>query len=206
MAERAYREEVWEQVPAGALPERFELRREFLLGAVQPGQRVLDLGCGEGFFAAALSDAGASVLAADIAAEPLRRAGAAHPGLELKLLEAEAAWELPDAAFDAVWAGEVIEHVADTVGWMSEVRRVLRPHGRLLLTTPLLGRYELLSAALSRRAFEARFDPRSDHLHHYSQASLAALIDRFGFERIAVRAAGRPGARVLLASAVRSRF
>jgi len=60
----------------------------------------------------------------------------------------------------------------------------------------------------ARRAFARRFDPRSDHLHHYSRATLAALIADFGFEQIAVRGAGGlPGARrVLLASAVRSRF
>jgi len=206
MPERAYREELWRAVPPGARPERFALRRAFLLAAVEPGERVLDLGSGEGFFAAALAGAGASVLAADVAEEPLRRAGAAHPELELKLLESEAAWDLPDAGFDVVWAGEVIEHVADTAGWMSEVRRVLRSGGRLLVSTPQLGRFELIAAALSRRAFERRFDPRSDHLHHYSRASLAALMSDFGFERIDVRVAGRPGARVLLASAVRARF
>ena len=48
----------------------------------------------------------------------------------------EGEWELPDAAFDVVWAGEVIEHVADTAGWLSEVRRVLRPGGTLLLEHP----------------------------------------------------------------------
>jgi len=77
----------------------------------------------------------------------------------------------------------------------------------LLLTTPRLGPSQLLLSALSRRDFAARFDPRSDHLRHYSRATLEALISDFGFERIDVHAAGRPGARnVLLASAVRSRF
>jgi 2-polyprenyl-3-methyl-5-hydroxy-6-metoxy-1,4-benzoquinol methylase len=206
MPERAYHEAIWRQVPAGSPPERFALRREFLLAAVRPGQRVLDLGCGEGAFAAALREAGVRVLAADVAEEPLRRALASHPGLELELLASETAWELPDAAFDAVWAGEVIEHVADTSGWMSEIRRVLRPNGLLLLTTPALDRASLLAALLSGRAFRKRFDPRSDHLRRYSRASLAELISDFGFEQLAVRAAGRPGARVLLASAVRSRF
>ena len=207
MPDRAYHEELWRHVPPGAVPADFDLRSAFLLARVAAGERVLDLGCGEGAFAVALAGAGTSVLAADVAAEPLRRAHAAHPDLELELLETETRWRLADAAFDVVWAGEVIEHVADTAGWLSEVRRVLRPAGRLLLTTPSLGPSQLLAAALSQRAFATRFDPRSDHLHHYSRATLAALISDFGFERIDVRAAGRPGARhVLLASAVRSRF
>ncbi len=207
MPSRRYHEELWQDLPQGVMPAAFKLRRRFLLSHLEPGRRALDLGCGEGWFAAAMQQAGVNVLAADVAEEPLRRARAAHPGLELVLLSDEASWGLPDASFDAVWAGEVIEHVADTSGWLSEVRRVLRPGGRLLLSTPSVGRPELLLAALSRRAFAARFEPRSDHLRHYSRSTLTALIADFGFERIDVRAAGRPGARrVLLASAVRSRF
>jgi 2-polyprenyl-3-methyl-5-hydroxy-6-metoxy-1,4-benzoquinol methylase len=203
---RSYHEALWRDVPAGSMPAEFELRRGFLLSNVTAAQRVLDLGCGEGRFAAALQQAGVRVLGADVAEEPLRRARAAHPELDLELLEQEASWGLDDGAFDVVWAGEVIEHVADTAGWLSEVRRVLRSGGTLLLSTPSLGRPELLAAALSRRAFAARFEPRSDHLRHYSRETLTALICDFGFEQIAVRVAGRRGARVLLASAVRSRF
>ncbi len=207
MPARDYHEEIWRSLPAGRQPESFELRRRFLLAAVARGERVLDLGCGEGAFSAALADAGASVLGADVAEEPLRRARAAHRGLDFMLLEEEASWGLDAASFDVVWAGEVIEHVADTAGWLSEVRRVLRSGGRLLLTTPALGPPELLAAALSPRRFAARFEPRSDHLRHYSRATLRALISEFGFERIDVRSAGPLGARrVILASAVRARF
>ncbi len=207
MPSHEYHAAIWGQVPYGVEPADFALRRAFLLENVAAGERVLDLGCGEGWFAVALASAGASVLAADVAEEPLRRARERHPGLELQLLGAEADWALADAAFDAVWAGEVIEHVADTAGWLSEVRRVLRPGGRLLVTTPSFGRRELLAAAVSRRAFAACFDPRSDHLRHYSAATLCGLISDFGFEPPDVRVAGRrPGRRVLLARAVRSRF
>ena len=80
MVARSYREDVWRNVPAGAVPLDFELRSAFLLSHVAAGERVLDVGCGEGDFAAALLGAGAQVLAADVAEEPLRRARAAHPG------------------------------------------------------------------------------------------------------------------------------
>jgi 2-polyprenyl-3-methyl-5-hydroxy-6-metoxy-1,4-benzoquinol methylase len=208
MPDRDYREALWEQVPPDLMPAAFELRRRFLLAHVQPGRRVLDLGCGEGAFACELRAAGAEVLAVDVAEEPLRRATARHPELELRLLDAETSWDLPDASFDVVWAGEVIEHVLDTAAWMSEVRRVLRSGGSLLLSTPALGAAGLLAAALSRRVFAERFDPRSDHLRHYSPATLRTLIAEFGFQEIEVRGAGGlPGARpLLLASAVRSRF
>ncbi len=126
----------------------------------------------------------------------------------MRLVDAGEAWPLADASFDAVWAGETIEHVADTAGWLSQLRRVLRSGGSLLLSTPAHGRLSMLALALSARRFDEHFDPRSDHLRFYTQRTLARLLADFGFERIDVRAAGgAPGARrTLLASAVRSRF
>ena len=206
MPSRDYHEALWHSVPEGLEPSSFELRRRFLIDVLNPGERLLDLGCGEGHFGAAASEAGAEVLAVDVAEEALRRASSLHPGLDVRLIDGEGDWELGDAGFDVVWAGEVIEHVADTASWLSELRRVLRPGGRLLLSTPLLGRRELLAAAVSGAAFAERFEPRSDHLRHYNAATLRALIADFGFERIALRSDGSRGERLLLASAVRSRF
>src|SRR5579859_5071724 len=208
MPSRSYHEELWRGIPAGLEPEHFALRLRFLLAETPPGARVLDLGCGEGWFAAELAGAGAEVLAVDVAEEPLRRALARNPGLRTQLIDGEGGWELAEASFDVVWAGEVLEHVADTSRWLSELRRVLRSGGRLLLTTPELGRAQLLSAALSRAAFARRFDPQGDHLRYYDRGTLSALITSFGFEQLSVRrAAGPPGARrLLLARAVRSRF
>lgn len=208
MASRAYHEELWRSLPEGAEPEAFALRRAFLLENAGSGGRVLDLGCGEGAFGAELQRAGAQVLCADVAQEPLTRAARIHPGLELRLLDPAGGWDLPDSGFDVVWAGEVIEHVADTSAWLSEVRRVLRSGGRLVLTTPDTGPLSLIGMALSGGAFEARFDPRSDHLRFYSRRTLTGLLADFGFEQISVRRAGGvPGARRhLLAVATRSRF
>ena len=107
-----------------------------------------------------------------------------------------------------MWAGEVIEHVADTAGWLSELRRVLRSGGVLLLSTPDHGRLRMLGWALAPRAFATHFDPRADHLRFYTRRTLSELLEDFGFQDVAVRrAGGPPGARrQLLASARRSRF
>ncbi|HEX4188373.1 MAG TPA: class I SAM-dependent methyltransferase [Solirubrobacteraceae bacterium] len=207
MPTRAYYEERWQGLARGLEPSDLELRAGFLREHVAAGERVLDLGCGEGRFAAELERIGVSVLAADVAEEPLRRARELHPQLELCLLGADGGWELPDAVFDAVWAGEVIEHVADTAAWLSEVRRVLRPGGRLLLSTPAHGRLEMLRLALSPRALSEHFDPRGEHLRFYTRATLRELLEDFRFEAVDVRACGPPWARrLLLARAVRSRF
>jgi 2-polyprenyl-6-hydroxyphenyl methylase/3-demethylubiquinone-9 3-methyltransferase len=198
----------WREIPPGLEPSDFALRSGFLNENVAAGERVLDVGCGEGRFAVGLARAGASVVGVDVAEEPLRRARELHPELDVRLVNSAGGWELADASFDVVWAGEVIEHVADTAAWLSEVRRVLRPGGRLLLSTPAHGRLTILGLALSRRAFAARFDPRGDHLRFYSRATLKELLEDFRFQAVEVRGAGGPAGarRLLLARAIRSRF
>ncbi len=203
----AQHEAIWGAVAPGREPDAFALRRAFLLGGVAAGERVLDVGCGEGAFAAALLGAGAQVVAVDVALEALRRARAAVPGLDARLIGSAGDWPLEDAGFDVVWAGEVVEHVADTQAWLSEVRRVLRPQGRLLLTTPGHPLRLRLALGLSARAFAAHFDPLGDHLRFYTRTGLRRVLLEFGFEDVRVRAARRlSSAPLLLASAVRSRF
>jgi 2-polyprenyl-3-methyl-5-hydroxy-6-metoxy-1,4-benzoquinol methylase len=204
-----YHESLWEGVPEGLSPPYWAARLAFLLAHVPAGARVLDVGCGEGRFTSALVRAGREVVGIDVAQEPLRRAHAREgEALDLRLVPAEGPWPLEDVSFDAVWAGEVLEHVADTAGWLSEVRRVLRSGGALVLSTPAHGPLTRLSLGLSGRAFESHFDPRSDHLRFYTRRTLAALLADFGFERIETGGlGGLPGARrVLLAAARRTRF
>jgi 2-polyprenyl-3-methyl-5-hydroxy-6-metoxy-1,4-benzoquinol methylase len=203
-----YHEALWEGVPAGLEPPYLAARLAFLLAHVAAGERVLDVGCGEGRFASELTRARREVVGIDVAAEPLRRARARDPGIDVRLVAPHGPWPLPDASFDALWAGEVIEHVADTAAWLSEMRRVLRSGGVLLLSTPAHEWLTRLRLGASGRAFEAHFDPRSDHLRFYTRRALVTLLEDFGFEAIQVRAiGGAPGARrVLLASARRARY
>jgi 2-polyprenyl-3-methyl-5-hydroxy-6-metoxy-1,4-benzoquinol methylase len=183
---------VWESVPEDARPERLELRRAFLLSHVRAGDTVLDVGCGAGEFSAALIQAGARPVAVDVAREALRRARERVPGLDARPWEPGRPLPADDASVDAVWAGEVIEHVADVAPWLSELRRVLRPRGTLLLSTPHHGPGTLLRLALSRRAFAEHFEPRSDHVRYFSPRTLRELLDDVGFDVAELRAAGGP--------------
>ena len=184
-----WREAVWRAVPAGARPERFAQRRAFLLAHVRPGERVLDLGAGDGAFAAELRAAGCEVVAVEVAQEAIRRARARVPGLDVRAAEEGAELPLGEDAVDVVWAGEVLEHVADVVGLLAEVRRVLRWGGRLLVTTPYHGRVALAALAL-RGGIDAHFDPRADHLRFFTAGTLRAVLGDAGFARVEVHAVG----------------
>lgn len=187
-----FREAVWHAVPAGATPERLAPRRAFLLEHVRAGDRVLDLGCGGGTFAAALQEAGATVAAGDVARAAVDRARAAHPQLDVRRLDEDR--ELPWAqdAFDVVWLGEVLEHVVDTVLLLAEIRRVLRFGGTLLITTPAHGRVRTAVLALRPGGLERHFDPRADHLRFYTARSLAAVLRDAGFPDVTVQATDGP--------------
>jgi ubiquinone/menaquinone biosynthesis C-methylase UbiE len=212
---RDYYEELWERLPEHLEPPDLERRAAFARANVWAGDRVLDLGCGDGALTGVLADAagagagagapggtaaGGSVIGADVAEAALRRARARHPGLTFVLAPIDGALPFEDGSFEVVWASEVIEHVADTARWLSEVRRVLAPRGRLLLTTPSHGRLRLAVGGIERYS-----EPLGDHLHLYSARSLRELLTEFDFAVTELkRALGPPLLRrLLLACAVR---
>jgi SAM-dependent methyltransferase len=197
---RDYYEDLWRRLPDELDPSDFELRRSFLLNHASGAASALDLGSGDGSFTAALAAAGVEVIGVEVAQAAIDRAQARHPELEFRLIEIGGMLPFDDGSLDVVWSSEVIEHVADTGPWLSEVRRVLRTGGRLLLTTPSHGRVRLLLGGVEQFS-----EPLGDHLHLYSKRSLAMLLTDFGFAEVRVRTAAGPPLlrRLLLASAVR---
>ena len=195
-----YYEELWRSLPAKLTPPDWHLRRHFLLAELRGSERVLDLGCGDGAFTAEAARAGAQVVGADVAEAALRRARERHTGLDFRQISFDDPLTFQDGRFDVVWSSEVIEHVADTARWLSEIRRVLVPRGRLLLTTPSHGRLRVALGGIERFS-----EPLGDHLHLYTRRSLRSLLIDFGFSQVDVRpAAGAPLLRrLLLARAVR---
>jgi len=203
---KEFYEDVWTELPGDLTPHAFARRRAFLLGRVHAGDRVLDVGCGEGAFCAELEAAGARPVGVEVAERALERARTRHPGLRFELVAAHGPLPFDDAEFDVVWASEVIEHVADTARWLSELRRVLRSGGRLMVTTPYHGRVK--AAVVTLAGFESHFDPLGQHLRFYTRRSLRALLEGFGFEEIRISTIGGPPLwrRTLVGEARRSRF
>ena len=188
MGTREYHEGLWQALPEGLEPPDLALRRRFLLDHVSAGERVLDVGCGEGSFAAALLARAAPRSSASTSPRSRCAArGRATPSSTLRLIDGEGSWALEDASFDVVWAGEVIEHVADTAAWLSEVRRVLRSGGRLLLSTPDHGARTRAAPGALQRARSPPLRParRPSALLHPRHAPRAARD--FGFDAVDVR-------------------
>src|SRR5215203_1285582 len=176
---RDFYEAVWADLPDDPEPWAWRRRRALLLGEVRPGERVLDLGCGAGRFVAALRDAGADPVGVELAEGALERARRNVPGADLRLVAADGSLPLGHGEVDLVWCSEVLEHVPDTVAFLTEARRVLTLGGRLLVTVPDHGVARRTAIALARH--EAHYDPLGQHLRFYTRRSLAAALEATGF-------------------------
>ncbi len=102
-----------------------------LLADCRPG-RVLDAPCGDGTLARELASRGWRAWAADI--EPAR--GDDADGVTFVRLDLDASLPFPDGVFDAVVSLEGLEHLLLPARCLAEFCRILRPGGRLVLTTP----------------------------------------------------------------------
>ena len=116
---------------------------------VGAGSAVLDVATGPGYAAGRAAARGASVVAVDFSEEMLSLAASLHPAVSFRHADAEAL-PFPDGAFDAVIANFLMPHVADLPAVTAEFARVVRPGGRVALTTwdpePSTYLSELLSA------------------------------------------------------------
>jgi 2-polyprenyl-6-hydroxyphenyl methylase / 3-demethylubiquinone-9 3-methyltransferase len=158
------------------------VRLDYVAARVElAGARVLDVGCGGGLLSEALARQGADVTALDLAPE-LVKVARLH-GLEsgvkvdyrVQAVE-ELAAEQP-GSFDAVTCMEMLEHVPDPVAIVAACARLLKPGGRLFLST--INRTPAAFAlAVVGAEYVARLLPRGTH--HYQEfikpAELAAWL------------------------------
>ncbi len=143
------------------------------------GRRVLDAGCGSGYGTAELASA-ATVVAMDVSADAMAHARRKFGRTGVHFLQGACEW-LPfaDASFDLVVAFEVIEHLAGWRELLSEARRILRPPGVLLVSTPNKAWYTESRAAAGPNPFhvrefeygefEAALESVFPHVHLWSQ-------------------------------------
>ncbi|EAQ97521.1 class I SAM-dependent methyltransferase [Congregibacter litoralis] len=158
---------------------------------LQPGQRVLDLGCGEGrHVIAAWALDGVDAVGVDLSLDDLATArermrefrgleGGGGPGDSAGfLLLAGDALKLPfaDASFDTVICSEVLEHIPDYRSALAEISRVLKPGGRLCASVPRAW-CERICWALSRDYHQVM----GGHLRIFDTQRLRTEIEKHGF-------------------------
>ncbi len=98
------------------------------------GERILDVGCGTGRFMEAIEKSGAEVVGIEFFRFPLDKARPRVKGL-LHQMSAEEL-QFPDSSFDKILCNHVIEHLQNPYQALSEMKRVLRDKGKLLLAYP----------------------------------------------------------------------
>lgn len=175
----------------GAMGEHPEIRRVRAAARAmlrpEPGQRLLDAGCGNGDVARALAAAvgpAGEVIAVDASAATLAAARSRHDGSPVSYRTGDVgALELADGEVDGVWCERVLQHVDDPDAAIAELARVTRPGGRVCLIDT-----DWLSLA---------FDSVPAHL---ALAVSAEMHHRFGSEQ---RAIGRSLRRRMLAGGLR---
>ncbi len=99
-----------------------------------PGVRILEVACGRGALVGWLHEQGAQAYGCDISQTALTQARSNFGGRFL--LGDIHSLSFPRGSFDFVVCCETLEHTLDPRGALREIRRVLRPGGKLLLTTP----------------------------------------------------------------------
>jgi SAM-dependent methyltransferase len=111
------------------------VKRGWFAPPERPRGRVLDLPAGSGTDSRNLHELGYQVVPADLFPEVFEVEGSG-----LRCVDADMAARLPfeDASFDYLLNSEGIEHLADQMSFLAECRRVLKPGGRLIITTPNL--------------------------------------------------------------------
>jgi ubiquinone/menaquinone biosynthesis C-methylase UbiE len=127
--------EIWNwESPAGKF--RWARRVKMLSKHLGPRMRVLELGCGTGYFTRELVRSGADVVAIDVSPELLEIARANCPGSNVRYeIQNASALSYPDAVFDSVVGSSVLHHL-DIEEALREIHRVLKADGTIYFTEP----------------------------------------------------------------------
>jgi len=146
--------------------------------AAQPGERILDLGCGTGQLTAEIARCGADVVGLDNSADMLADARKNFPDLAFVLGDASA-FDFP-APFDAVFSNAVLHWVKNAEGAVSSLAGVLRPGGRFVAEFGAQGNIASVQAAL--RAVLGSIADEQSPWYYPSIGEYAPLLERHGLE------------------------
>ncbi len=159
-------------------PEIWRTSKQYTVDCVPDGERleILDVGCGTGANSVALAAKGHSVRGIDVSETAIARYRAR--GFDGRVTDLEVGIDYPDASFDLVFCSEVIEHIVSPETLVAEMNRLLKPGGRIVLSTPnsAFWLYRLLGV-LGYTVSELQ---HPKHFQFFSRRSLVRLFERHG--------------------------
>jgi 2-polyprenyl-3-methyl-5-hydroxy-6-metoxy-1,4-benzoquinol methylase len=178
----------------GLLPMAKEIAGSSVMWlAACPGGNLLDVGCGNGNFLVLMQKLGWNVsgVEPDVNAAMIARE---RLGVIVNIGTLEKA-DLLDDSFDAITAHHVIEHIHDPIRFLREVWRVLKPDGKLVVTTPNI---ESLGHRLFRKSWLGLDVPR--HLYIFSPGMLKICAEQIGYRVETLRTTARSAWEIWYAS------
>lgn len=149
---------------------------QMYLNKVLPG-RLLEIGCGDGTFLKRMQDIGWTAEGLDFDPKAAQAARDKN-GITVKVGKLEDV-SYNENSFDAVTMSHVIEHVYDPIATMNEVRRILKPGGKITIVTP---NAQSLGHKKFRENWRGLEPPR--HIQIFSVTSLIAIASKAGFKNI----------------------
>jgi ubiquinone/menaquinone biosynthesis C-methylase UbiE len=152
---------------------------------------IVDLGCGDGIVSKEILNINpnARYIGLDVSEVALGIASNRLPGVEFYKINSDGKLPLENDLADFVFTSEVIEHVYDTEYAFSEMARILKPGGRLLLTTPYHGFFKNLLIVLL--GFDRHFDPTGITIRYFSKKSLFSCLRKVSLKILSYSYFGR---------------
>ncbi len=150
---------------------------------------LLDVGCGSGRITEVLARQGYPVQGLDFSENAL--AYARRKGLEVHQCNLDEGIPHPDQSFQVVWAGDIVEHVFDPIGLLSEISRVLKQGGALLISIPndvgLVSRIKMLFGISHQ---ETMYRKAGYYKHHtfFTPGLIRFMLDQAGLRVTVFRA------------------
>ncbi|HLC70390.1 MAG TPA: class I SAM-dependent methyltransferase [Candidatus Nanoarchaeia archaeon] len=159
--------------------KRKQLFLKFL--KTQPaGLKVLDVGCYVGDVVHEISQLGYKGHGIDVAQKNISAAKLKYPYYTFKTADLNKdKIPFPDGYFDVIWAGDIIEHVYNTINLFSQFNRILKPNGKLVCSTPYHGKLKMI--AISLVDLKRHFHPEHPHVRFYTDTSLQMILKKYGF-------------------------
>ena len=149
--------------------------------AVQPGEHILDLGCGTGHLTAKIAAKSARVIGLDRSSEMILQARLAYPAIRFEV--ADATKTKLKESFDAVFSNATLHWIKEPERVLSEISRLLKPGGRFVAEFGGQGNIAGLMAALERAWAKLRLpQPMPNPWYYPSLGDYAGLVEKHGLE------------------------